>query len=112
MLEILLAVKDYLNDRNIPTRAFKHEVDIEDELEWLVYDNDFMSDPYKISLIAQFGKYSVMIDFDPDEQLLLMADKTKAGPRSKDKRFIKAARFDPHNAEFLQKIYEFIISKH
>jgi hypothetical protein len=119
MLEILLAVKDYLTDRNIPTRAFKHEVDIEDELEWLVYDNDFMLsgklDEIDVSLLAQYGRYSVTIELHtdiegPEEQLYLTADKMIIS--STKHRFIKAAKFNLHNVEFLQKIYEFIISKH
>ena len=124
MVEILLTIKDYITQRGVHTRIYRdkyftsntypHSVDIEDDLDWMIYDESIMADIFNISLDAQYKKYTVTLSFvdhfdlsDTSDALIFAIKKN-----STSLRYITSAQFDLSDPGCFQKIYEFIITKH
>lgn len=123
MLQILLAIRLYLSQRGILARIHVIEEDIDDDIDWMMYDTETVAIHEQnnyFSLIAQYKNTKTALDFaesfeeSTETQNILLATKSYCkNVRSPVMAYHgkSVARFDIRDAESLQKIYEFITSR-
>lgn len=97
MLQILLAIREYLNQRGVITRIFAENKDIDDDIEWMIHDADTLAKWVGYHLTSHYKTRESYIYFGSPDTTITVC---KVGNKSRV--------FNMLHADSLQKIYEFI----